>query len=48
MGNINIEIPEDLHDDLRKMSVDEKKEIREIVKDALRNEVHTYDTQHTR
>ena len=45
MGNINIEIPEDLHDDLRKMSVDEKKDIQEIVKDALRNEVQTHETR---
>ncbi len=44
MGNINIEIPEELHDDLRKMSVDEKKEIQKLVKEAIKEKVTKYET----
>jgi len=35
MGNINIEISEDLHDDLRIKSIEDKKDIRDIVIEAL-------------
>lgn len=36
MGNINVEIEDNLHNELRHKAIDEKKEIREIVVIALK------------